>query len=93
MSFLEVLTKYWSIILFVGGGLFNLGYVYSSVNTMKTKREEDLREIEKDFTETNKRINELETDAKSIRNDFNDVKGDLKSINAKLDLLINNKIK
>jgi len=44
-------------------------------------------------TDHEKRITALETSSAQQTSDMSEIKGDIKEINAKLDLLINNKIK
>lgn len=44
-------------------------------------------------TDHEKRITVLETTSAKTTDDMSEIKGDIKEINAKLDLLINNKIK
>lgn len=44
-------------------------------------------------TDHEKRITALETSSVQQTNDLSEIKGDIKEMNAKLDLLINNKIK
>jgi len=45
------------------------------------------------MTDHEKRITSLETSSVKQTDDMSDIKGSIKEINAKLDLLINNKIK
>lgn len=86
MSFIDTLFSNWEIVLFIGGGLFNVGYTISTINNTKIKHEEDVRELKENMEKLSKRVD-------ITQSDFSEIRGDIKSINAKLDLLINNKIK
>lgn len=86
MDFISELTKNWGLIMFILGACFNIGFTYSSWKNHEKEDNEDKREIWE-------AIKTMQTDFKAVQTDFTDIKGDIKSINAKLDLLINNKIK
>lgn len=86
MEFIQTISDNWGLILFILGACFNVGFTYSSWKNHEKEDNEDKREIWE-------KIKSLESDLKVFQIDFNDIKGDIKSINAKLDLLINNKIK
>lgn len=82
MTFLELIAKQWSIILFIGGSIFNLGYIWAVKDVLKKKVEDleaRMKAVEETIVTTNK--------------DYSELKGDLKAINTKLDLLLAGKIK
>lgn len=82
MTFLEAITQHWSIILFVGGAVFNLGYTWATKDELK-KKVKDLEDKAKTIDD------KIELSNK----DNSDLKGDIKAINTKLDLLLAGKIK
>jgi hypothetical protein len=86
MTFVETLYSNWEIIIFIGGGLINLGYTFSSINSNKLRHDEEILLMKTSISTLEKKI-------EVTQSDFSEIRGDIKSINAKLDLLINNKIR
>jgi predicted metal-dependent enzyme (double-stranded beta helix superfamily) len=86
MEFINELSNNWGLIAFIFGACFNVGFTYASWKNHEREDNEDKREIWE-------AIKAVKDDLKSVQTDFTDIKGDIKSINAKLDLLINDKIK
>lgn len=82
MDFIEALRHNWSIIVFIGGAIWNIGYTYSKISTQQEK-----------ILELHAKIIAVEKSLEDTKTDFSDIKGDIKEINAKLDLLIKGKIK
>lgn len=82
MNFLEQLKEFWSIILFIGGGIFTFGYAKATAENTKRK-----------VNELDKRINEIEKSMEAHSANFADLKGDIKEIKAMINLLVNDKIK
>jgi len=82
MTFLQLLTENWSIIFFIGGAIFNVGYTWAVKDVLK-KKVEDLEA----------RVKTMEETIVTTNKDYSELKGDLKAINTKLDLLLAGKIK
>lgn len=85
MDFLEALNHNWTIIVFIGGLLFNVGYAYSNFQSQKEKHES----LEKDM---NKRLTKLEIKDESndkiisgLRVDLAEIKTILQFLKEKLD--------
>lgn len=75
MEFLQLLTQNWSVIVFLGGLVFNLGMSYAWKNN------------------ADKRLAALENTISVNDEKWSAFSSEIKSINVKLDLLLNDKIK
>lgn len=82
MDFLNALQHNWTIIIFIGGAIWNIAYTYSKID----RQNEIIRELKR-------RIDTLEKDMESTNKTHSDMMGDIKEIKAMLNLLINDKIK
>jgi len=82
MEFLETLQRNWTIIVFIGGAIWNLSYTYSKI--------ERQREVTR---EHGRRIDGLEREMENSNKGHSDMMGDIKEIKSMLNLLINDKIK
>lgn len=82
MDFINEIFSNWSVVLFIGGAVFNIGYTWAVKDALKKKVEE----LEKKCTTLDSLIQKTNTD-------YSELKGDLKAINTKLDLLLGGKIK
>ena len=86
MSLVESVTNNWQVIIFILGGIFNVGYTMSAISSNNTNQDREIENIKLSMSILSNKV-------EITQSDFSEIRGDIKSINTKLDLLINNKIK
>jgi septal ring factor EnvC (AmiA/AmiB activator) len=82
MEFLNILQNNWTIIIFIGGAIWNLSYTYSRIE----RQNEIVRDLKR-------KTDTLEKEMEKTTSSHSDIMGDIKEIKAMLNLIINNKIK
>lgn len=82
MDFLNLLQHNWTIIIFIGGAIWNLSYTYAKIE----RQNELVRDLKR-------RVDTLEKEMEKSNSSHADIMGDIKEIKAMLNLIINNKIK
>ncbi len=93
MDFLETLQKYWSIILFVGGSIFTIGFSKAQNESTKKEMADKNLQNQRELDKLDIRVQAVDKGLDLIKLNHTDIKGDIKAIKEMLNLLINDKIK
>ncbi len=93
MDFLDSLQKYWTIIVFIGGSIFTVGFSKAQNESTKKQLEEKNLQNQRELDKLDIRVQAVDKGLDLIKLNHTDIKGDIKAIKEMLNLLINDKIK